>query len=545
MTKLFCTPLLLVFSIGCTSHDVKPSPTTTVSQQSEGLPPTAESTAEEAAKKIDRKTAGELSGKPSSFASSEAHPSGYDMLLQSKDPEHRILNDLHLITAVRVEAGKYLKEFDQQLDEKAIKRKSTSASASDRPLLHPSYANLLACRTIADRSRTRLLQVHLRLQEKDDQLHHNFSTEPDSTQQKSERSRSKDDRRKEMRQRAKLREIFYRLLAREKTGANKEAVDELFHGIDFGIFLNGTTEKGAKKIQIAASSNQDDENYSERATSLPQEEQLEERILKSEIASLAKEYSIALQAGFNKRSPQSVDGTSQNGEAILPRRIDSEIVPSPGPNGTVNGSSFRDGRWALSFDDGPIATNTSSIIENLHAHHLHGSFFWLAKLAPENRSIVEDAIQNKMSLGNHTFTHPNLMQASEAVLQYEIVQAQQVLDEKAGYTPTVFRCPYGACGTPGSRVRQIVAQLGLINVSWNIDSLDWQDKDPQSIFARVKKQMAIERHGIILFHETEKQTIIASRLLMELMEKKVAAGEWRDLTVEDAINELNSASSMK
>src|SRR5437764_1010940 len=67
-----------------------------------------------------------------------------------------------------------------------------------------------------------------------------------------------------------------------------------------------------------------------------------------------------------------------------------------------------------------------------------------------------------------TFTHPYLTASREARRQLErTIAAIRVL---TGYTPCVFRPPYGAYN--GSVVRTARA-LGLATVLWNDDPRDW------------------------------------------------------------------------
>ena len=68
-------------------------------------------------------------------------------------------------------------------------------------------------------------------------------------------------------------------------------------------------------------------------------------------------------------------------------------------------------------------------------------------------------------------------------------------------------------------VRQDIANAGMVHVFWNVDTLDWQDKNPQSILARTLKQMSAYKGGVILFHDIHSQSVIASNLLMAHMKK--------------------------
>jgi peptidoglycan/xylan/chitin deacetylase (PgdA/CDA1 family) len=59
----------------------------------------------------------------------------------------------------------------------------------------------------------------------------------------------------------------------------------------------------------------------------------------------------------------------------------------------------------------------------------------------------------------------------------------------------------------------------MIHTSWNVDTLDWQDRNANSIFERTKKQVDILGRGIILFHDIHPQSVQAVKLLIPYMKK--------------------------
>ena len=62
----------------------------------------------------------------------------------------------------------------------------------------------------------------------------------------------------------------------------------------------------------------------------------------------------------------------------------------------------------------------------------------------------------------------------------------------------------------------------MIHVFWNIDTLDWQDKNPKTILALSIKQMnaSANNSGIILFHDIHSQSVTASTMLMDYLNAK-------------------------
>lgn len=206
--------------------------------------------------------------------------------------------------------------------------------------------------------------------------------------------------------------------------------------------------------------------------------------------------------------------------------------PSEGTEGNLSGRTFKPGEWAITLDDGP-SKYTSQFLDNLEGKECY-SFFWLSKLIPRYISVVERAGSMGCERASHSFTHENLARANDEKLNHEINGALSVFDESVGQKATMFRCPYGSCGAKG---RKLISENGLIHIFWNVDSLDWQDKDPESIKERVINQMKIQKRGVILFHDIHSQSLAASKLILQYIRNHNT--EMKLVTVGQKIREGN------
>jgi peptidoglycan/xylan/chitin deacetylase (PgdA/CDA1 family) len=252
------------------------------------------------------------------------------------------------------------------------------------------------------------------------------------------------------------------------------------------------------------------------------ESSIKDAELTQEMERLVPDAKRHLAEQFEQRTPQSVGA----------------VAPGLGRSGMMNGFEFSPGTWALTFDDGPHARYTPQALANLKASGMKATFFWLANNVSRMRSIVAQAKEVGMTLANHSYTHANLPKLGPAGLKHEIEDSTAV-DVAAGFHPRFFRCPYGACGSQTSVVRQKIADLKMVSVTWNVDSLDWQDKNPASVYARVKKQMAVQKRGIILFHDIHPQSIAASKMVMDDLAAGQKKGTYRTVTIDQAFDELN------
>ncbi|MBS1985841.1 MAG: polysaccharide deacetylase family protein [Bdellovibrionales bacterium] len=219
-----------------------------------------------------------------------------------------------------------------------------------------------------------------------------------------------------------------------------------------------------------------------------------------------------------------------------------KIFPSTSASGNMFGDAFPTNTWALTYDDGPSGVYTPSVLANLQKHGVKATFFWLAGNVASNPAIVAKVKAAGMPLENHSWSHANLAQLGEASLNKEINQAQIKETAIYGVAPKFFRCPYGS-GYTKAAIRSRLVALKMVHVYWNVDSLDWQDKNPATVLARVQKQMKVLKRGIILFHDIHPQSVAASNSLMDavLAANKTlpAAQQTRFVTIPDIVGQLN------
>src|SRR5690349_4566041 len=146
-------------------------------------------------------------------------------------------------------------------------------------------------------------------------------------------------------------------------------------------------------------------------------------------------------------------------------------APAPCSNGYVG----------LTYDDGPTPGGARlALLDALRTAHLRATFFEIGQNAQANPDLTRAALYSGMWIGNHTFTHPHLMQIGEPAAFNEIASTQTTLRDVTGRTPTLFRPPFGETGPP---VRADAASLNLLEVLWTVDSRDWAGASTAEIVA--------------------------------------------------------------
>ncbi len=188
------------------------------------------------------------------------------------------------------------------------------------------------------------------------------------------------------------------------------------------------------------------------------------------------------------------------------REPQSNVVVEGFKNTT--GSDFGANKWVLTFDDGPHKDNTLYIAKLLKDEGVKGDFFWLSKLVKTYPSIAKSIYDDGFGIASHSIDHSNLPKLSAAKIKDQVSGSRDVIEKQlhdkgaTGYRMKDFRCPYGACWAPKSKaVQQAIKDAGLRHVYWTVDTMDWQDKNTQSVLARTLKQMKAAGRGVILFHD--------------------------------------------
>jgi peptidoglycan/xylan/chitin deacetylase (PgdA/CDA1 family) len=149
---------------------------------------------------------------------------------------------------------------------------------------------------------------------------------------------------------------------------------------------------------------------------------------------------------------------------------------------------------AIGFDDGPWS-ETPAFVRMLERSHARATFFMIGRqLSSEYRGTLLRELRDGDVLGDHTFTHPYLTRSANVYGQLQ--QTISAIRSLSGYTPCVFRPPYGAYD--GSIVRT-AASLGLATVLWSVDPSDYAQPGTRAIAQRVLAQ--VRPGAIIISHD--------------------------------------------
>lgn len=181
------------------------------------------------------------------------------------------------------------------------------------------------------------------------------------------------------------------------------------------------------------------------------------------------------------------------------------------------------GQIALTFDDGPNDPYTQHLLDLLARYQARATFFLIGQYVRQRPEIARGIHAAGHTIGNHTYSHPNLIFVSAPALRRELDDCRKALEDAIGAAAPLFRPPFG-----GRRpnVMRTARSLGLETVMWSVTGYDWSARSAEEIVAKVTRQ--IDSHGsrqgeIVLLHDgshlgfgvDRSRTVAAARVLLE------------------------------
>lgn len=149
---------------------------------------------------------------------------------------------------------------------------------------------------------------------------------------------------------------------------------------------------------------------------------------------------------------------------------------------------------ALSFDDGPFPL-TPRFVRMLHENHAVATFFMIGEqVTARYQATLREELRDGDALGDHTYTHPDLVTAGG--VRSQLQRTIDAIRGLSGYTPCVFRPPYGDYD---GEVLRTAASLGLATILWEVDPSDYTLPGVSAIEQRVLAQ--VRPGAIVLSHD--------------------------------------------
>jgi cellulose synthase/poly-beta-1,6-N-acetylglucosamine synthase-like glycosyltransferase/spore germination protein YaaH/peptidoglycan/xylan/chitin deacetylase (PgdA/CDA1 family) len=134
---------------------------------------------------------------------------------------------------------------------------------------------------------------------------------------------------------------------------------------------------------------------------------------------------------------------------------------------------------AITFDDGPDPEWTPKVLDVLQQKQATATFFLIGIQADKYSGLAKRIYLEGNTIGNHTFTHPDVSNISAAYMKLELNLTERLFASLVGVHAVLMRPPYAIDEEPDTsdqvRPLEIPQEMGYITVGNRIDPNDWSD----------------------------------------------------------------------
>jgi len=156
---------------------------------------------------------------------------------------------------------------------------------------------------------------------------------------------------------------------------------------------------------------------------------------------------------------------------------------------------------AVTYDDGP-SEYTPQLVNTLAAEGARATFFMLSSRATARPEVLGQVLAGGNEIATHTVNHPDLTTLPLPEAKAQLVDSAAVIRGITGVPVTMFRPPYGEVND------QIIAEVGMPSILWNVDTNDWRKPGQAALVER--SAGAAGPGDIILFHDTHSDSVEAA-----------------------------------
>lgn len=180
---------------------------------------------------------------------------------------------------------------------------------------------------------------------------------------------------------------------------------------------------------------------------------------------------------------------------------------------------------ALTFDDGPWGKTTPLVLDVLIQRKIPATFMIVGEHAVRYPELLKRAAESSLfAFGNHTYSHPHLIDLTADEICLELSKTDEVVRELTGMSLDFMRPPFGDC---------TVATLAIINrpvICWSLDTMSWDHGDPDKCLEQIFKA---KDGDIVLMHDFQEADAVALPKILDYLVKE----EFTLKTIPDLLGE--------
>lgn len=167
---------------------------------------------------------------------------------------------------------------------------------------------------------------------------------------------------------------------------------------------------------------------------------------------------------------------------------------------------------ALTFDDGPHPQYTPEMLDVLQTCNVKATFFLLGQEVERYPEIVKQIQEGGHLIGNHSYKHEQLSKLTMEQACAQVSRTNELICDITGTYPSYVRPPFGDWH------EKLDCQVNMVEVLWDVDTLDWSSQNHADIVNKVLKN--VQENDIILMHDGYETSVTAAKEIIETLQKQ-------------------------
>jgi len=210
------------------------------------------------------------------------------------------------------------------------------------------------------------------------------------------------------------------------------------------------------------------------------------------------------------RAPSSRRHPSSQ-SAVEERKI--SIAESP----IVTRAEIKQNEIAITFNDGPDPNRTPRVLDILRATGIRATFFHVGEQIRAKPEIDHRLVNEKHTLGTHTFGHIDLSRADLKKAEKQILEGREEAEAASGVDAPFFRAPYGLLNDD---LKDILKRRKMPVFQWNIDSQDWKIREFSALYDYILDAIEKEKGGVLVLHENQESCVAVLRAVIDELKSR-------------------------
>lgn len=167
---------------------------------------------------------------------------------------------------------------------------------------------------------------------------------------------------------------------------------------------------------------------------------------------------------------------------------------------------------AITYDDGPVNTNTKTILDFLNDFGASATFFCIGRSVAMWPDVVRHEMDDGHTVGSHTYKHKYDYQVNEQYLIDDRIQCRQIHQDLTGLPAELFRAP------GGNFDKYLAKKIGWPIILWRFSAGDTGNNNAYQLASRIV--FNAKNGDIILMHDIHRKTARGTGMFLEELAAK-------------------------